>query len=77
MNWDFWILVAAWGLTIIILIRYIPKDKLREAQLIFLSKQFITWFIGILVVEFRLIEYPARVFTYSELNITDFCVYLS
>jgi len=65
MNRDLMILVVAWIITIIMLILFIPKDKLREAQLVFLFKLLITWFIGLLVVEFRLIEYPVEFFKYA------------
>jgi len=65
MNRDILILIAAWIITAIILVRYIPKEKIREAQLVFLFTQLITWFIGLLVVEFRLIEYPVEFFEYA------------
>lgn len=65
MNSDLLILIVAWIITIIILILFIPKDKLREAQLVFIFIQLITWFIGLLVVEFRLLEYPVEFFKYA------------
>jgi len=66
MNKDVLILVAAWVATIVMLILFIPKNKIREAQLIFLFKQSITWLVGLLVVELRLIEYPVRLFKYAN-----------
>ncbi|WP_442919983.1 CBO0543 family protein [Metabacillus sp. B2-18] len=39
---------------------FIPKNKWRQASIIFLFQQFITWFLGLLVVELHLIEYPIR-----------------
>lgn len=65
MNRDLIILAIAWIITIIMLILFIPKDNLREAQLVFLFMQLITWFIGLVVVEFRLIEYPVEFFKYA------------
>ena len=65
MNRDLLILIAAWIITIIILILYIPKEKLREAQLVFLFILSITWLIGLMVVEFKLIEYPVEFFEYA------------
>lgn len=62
MNIDLLILFSAWVITIIMLILFIPKSKIREAQLAFLFMQVITWLIGLLVVEFRLIEYPVEFF---------------
>ncbi|HEX2927715.1 MAG TPA: CBO0543 family protein [Ruminiclostridium sp.] len=51
---------------IVILIVYVPKNKIREAQLIFFFKQLITWFFGLIVVQLRLIEYPFRLFPYAN-----------
>jgi hypothetical protein len=56
------ILITVWVITIIGLICSVPRNKLREAQLIFLFKQFVTWITGILVVEYHLIRYPVREF---------------
>lgn len=65
MNIDIWIQVGALITTTIILLLFIPKEKKREAQLVFLFKLLITWFIGLFVVELRLIEYPIRFFPYA------------
>lgn len=65
INKDLIILFSAWVITIIMLILFIPKSKIREAQLVFLFKLSITWLIGLLVVEFRLIEYPVELFRYA------------
>lgn len=51
---------------IVLLIKFIPRDKIREAHVAFLFKQIITWPIGLVVAEFRLIEYPFRAFTYAN-----------
>jgi hypothetical protein len=56
------ILIAIWVITIIGLLYLVPRNKIREAHVIFLFKQVITWISGLLVVEFHLIEYPVRVF---------------
>ncbi len=65
MNRDILILIAAWIITTIILVCYIPKEKIREAQLVFLFILLITWLIGLLVVEFGLIEYPVEFFQHA------------
>lgn len=49
-------------ITAVILVFAVPKDKLREAIVIFLFKQTMTWSFGLLVVEWGLIEYPIREF---------------
>jgi hypothetical protein len=59
------ILIAAWVSTIILLILFVPKNKFRPANVIFFCKQLMTWLIGLVVAQFRLIEYPVREFAYA------------
>ena len=74
-----YLLIAAWLITIVTLLIFVPKDKLREAYVIFLFKQLITWLFGLIVAEYRLIEYPVRIFKYaSKTSFTfEFFVYPS
>ncbi|EGD48495.1 hypothetical protein Cpap_2917 [Ruminiclostridium papyrosolvens DSM 2782] len=60
------IMVAAWLLMISTLIAFVPKEKIRHAQVVFLFQQFVTWVLGLIVVEMRFIEYPARLFSYAN-----------
>ena len=60
------ILIVAWVITVIMLLLFIPKNKVREALLIFHGKQVITWVFGLTVVQFKLIEYPVRLFPYAN-----------
>lgn len=53
-------------LIIILLFRFIPKGKIREAHVTYLFKLVITWSIGLVVAEYRLIEYPVRLFPYAN-----------
>jgi len=46
------------------LLLFIPKSRIREAQLVFLFKQSMTWLLGLLGVEFRLID-PVEFFKYA------------
>jgi hypothetical protein len=50
---------------IFILIRFIPRKKIREAHAAYLFKLLITWSVGLCVAEFKLIEYPFRLFSYA------------
>jgi hypothetical protein len=52
--------ISAWIVLSLILIKFVPKNKVREANLAFLFMQMITWFFGLLVVEKKLITYPSR-----------------
>lgn len=49
---------------------FIPRDKRKDASIIFLFQQFVTWFLGLLVVELHLLEYPVR--ELAEVNRTSF-----
>jgi hypothetical protein len=69
MNVEKTILYSIWSLTIISLI-FIPKNRQREASISFLFQQSITWFFGLLVVEWHLIEYPVR--ELASVNKTSF-----
>lgn len=56
------VLISVWFGAILLLVLFTPRDKIREANIVFLFKQLITWPIGLAVVEFHLIEYPVREF---------------
>ncbi|NMA24405.1 MAG: hypothetical protein GX936_01930, partial [Clostridiales bacterium] len=58
------ILISAWVVMLIVLIILVPKNKLREAQLVYLFKQFLTWLFGLIVAQYGLIDYPFRLFSY-------------
>lgn len=72
MNMDAVILITAWLLTILSLLLLVPKNKIRQANVIFFFKQFMTWFFGLAVVELRFIEYPFRSFPYATRSSFDF-----
>lgn len=62
MQLEHTILIATCVITILSVFFLVPKDKIREAWLIFLFKQTLTWCIGLYVVQKRWIEYPVRLF---------------
>ncbi|MCL7749484.1 CBO0543 family protein [Halalkalibacter alkaliphilus] len=65
-------IVAASCIIIMLLIfRYVPRHKMREAHVSFLFQQIMTWFFGLLVVEKGLIKYPYRTF-FKKSNKTSF-----
>ena len=63
------LLIAASILSVLSLI-FIPKNKLSQAQFIFLFVQLPTWILGILAVQLGFIEYPYR--ELSTVNRTSF-----
>lgn len=62
-------LYVIWACTIFSVI-LVPKERQTEASIIFLFQQGITWFLGIVVAEWDLIEYPVREF--ASVNRTSF-----
>ncbi len=63
--------ISAWIVMSLLLIKYVPKNRMREAHVAFLFKQFITWLFGLLVVEKGLISYPQRMF-FKKANKSSF-----
>jgi hypothetical protein len=56
------ILVTSFIMTVFLLVNYVPRSKMREAQVAFLFQQVITWVFGLFVVEKGFITYPYRAF---------------
>jgi hypothetical protein len=56
------IIHSTWVASLLLLLLFVPKRKVRHAHVSFLSMQFITWFFGLIVAEYNLIEYPTRLF---------------
>ncbi|WP_284641117.1 CBO0543 family protein [Paenibacillus silviterrae] len=50
--------IAAWLLWL-----FIPRNRMREVHVSFLFAQAPAWFLGVLVVELGLLEYPVRFFS--------------
>jgi hypothetical protein len=69
MRIEWWILLSVWVAATGILF-FIPKNKIRLAVVAFLFQQIITFLIGLVVVEFGLLEYPVRLF--PTVNRTSF-----
>ncbi|MBU3180222.1 CBO0543 family protein [Clostridium psychrophilum] len=66
MNRDYVLIIIEWIVTIGLLIRFIPRNKIREAHVIFLFKGLLTWILSLTVSEFKLNEYPVRFFPYAN-----------
>lgn len=65
MKIEYIILGASWIVIVIGLILFIPRNKIRHAWVAFLFKQIITWLLGHIVAEYKLIEYPVRLFKHA------------
>ncbi|SDO32301.1 hypothetical protein SAMN04487897_1124 [Paenibacillus sp. yr247] len=71
---------SVWIIMIIALLVFVPKKKMREASAVYLFKLFLTWGLGLFVVQMKWIEYPDRfIFPYAhKSNFTfEFFVYPS
>lgn len=62
MNLELGIESGAWAAAALLLWRYTPRHRLREAQVSFLFMQFPAWLLGAVVVQLGLLEYPVRFF---------------
>ncbi len=57
--------IAVWLVAIVLVVLATPRDKIREASVVFMFKQLLTWFFGLLVAQYGLIEYPVREFSHA------------
>lgn len=62
MNREKNILIFSWVLTSILLLVLVPRKKVKDAHVIFLFVQAITWLFGAIVVKKKLLRYPYREF---------------
>lgn len=60
------IIISSYIIIVILLVWFVPKYKIREATTIYSFKLMLDWFLGLVVVEYRLIEYPIRLFAYAS-----------
>lgn len=56
------VLITVTVVTAILLVLFTPRDRIREAQLVYLFKLLITWVTGLLICEYDFIQYPVREF---------------
>lgn len=57
---------SSWLVMGIILFILVPKEKIRDAHVIFLFHQVVTWICGVIVVEMKWLDYPIRFFAYAS-----------
>jgi hypothetical protein len=59
--------ISVWVIMIIALLIFVPRNKMREAWVAYLFKMFLTWGLGLYVVQMRWVEYPVRfIFPYAH-----------
>lgn len=57
------VLVAAWLISFAIVLFLVPRNRLKEGCILFLSAQVITWPVGLLLVELGFMAHPVREFS--------------
>jgi hypothetical protein len=62
MNTERWILIGIIFATTFASWKLIPREKARDALVLFLFLQIITWPSGLFAVEMKWIEYPVQIF---------------
>lgn len=62
---EYIIVIAVWLIACALVVLATPRHKIREALVVFLYMQMLTWFFGLLVAQYRWIEYPVREFSYA------------
>lgn len=73
MNTERWILIGVCCLCMLLLIKLVPREKAREAWVLFLFLQVLTWPAGLFIVEMGWIEYPVQLFPHAnDYNKTSF-----
>ena len=65
MNFELWVVVASWLLTIALLLLLVNRKQLLEAQVSFMFMQVLTWLFGAVIVENKLIAYPVDFLNYA------------
>ncbi|MEH7110185.1 CBO0543 family protein [Bacillus sp. JJ1764] len=65
MKVEIWILIISIIITIILLWKFIPRNKILDAHISFLFMQVLTWLFGSIVSEEKLIVYPVRFMEYA------------
>lgn len=51
---------------LVLLWKFVPREQWRQAHVAFLFMQTMTWLLGFLTVELKLLEYPDRLFEYAS-----------
>ncbi|WP_110111808.1 CBO0543 family protein [Bacillus sp. CGMCC 1.16541] len=59
---DRWILIVILLFSVVLLFLFVPRKKVRDAVIIAIFLQFITWPAGLLAVEMEWIHYPVQLF---------------
>jgi hypothetical protein len=62
MSKDILILILSWGIAIVLLIWKVPRNKIKDAQIVFLFAQSLGWLYVFIQIYFKHIIFPIREF---------------
>jgi hypothetical protein len=62
MKKDTIIEISVWVIMIVALLLFVPRNKLREASVVYPFKLMLTWSLGLFAVQMKWIEYPDHFF---------------
>lgn len=63
MSREYKIILFTYVWLVILLFWLVPADKIRDAIVVLLFKQSLTWLFGLIAVEMNLLQYPVRQFS--------------
>lgn len=63
------IILAVWAISVIGML-LVPKRNRRKAQVAFLFQQFLSWILGLIVVQNNWLEYPVRELRHNYSSLT-------
>ena len=58
-------IIVSWVIAIYCLLKYVPKERMREAHISFLFSQTMAWIFELMQVHFGLVEFPFREFHHA------------
>ncbi|MCM3602749.1 hypothetical protein M3175_18600 [Robertmurraya korlensis] len=56
------VIIVSWVISIYCLLKYVPRERLREAHISLLMSQTLAWIFEFIQVHFELVEFPFREF---------------
>lgn len=62
MSKELIVIIVTWLISVYFLLRYVPKERLREAHIAFLFSQAFAWIFEYMQVHLGLVEFPFREF---------------
>lgn len=65
MSKEIIVIIVSWIIAILFLLKFIPKERMREAHISFLFSQTLAWIFEFIQVHFGLVEFPFREFHHT------------